>query len=92
MSVSAFVAWVLNLALADGLDMSGFPDVPEQLDGKLDLRLSEEMLHRLRLVCKELRLSISVYIRAILYAGYTRRLRLNETGGRYKLAVNDQKN
>jgi len=87
-SVSGFVVWILNIALGDGLDVSRFPDAREQLDSKLDFRLSAEMLSRLRLVCKELRISISVYVRTILYGGYTRQLTLKQEGGRYTLVDN----
>jgi hypothetical protein len=87
-SVSALVAWVLNISLVDGLDLSRIPDAREPLDCKLDLRLSEDLFHQLHPVCEGLRVSISVYVRTILYGGYTQRLAIKKEGGRYKLVHN----
>ena len=80
-SVSAFVAWILDIALQSGLDLSALSDVRERLDGKIDCRLPTEIFYRLRPVCRQLRLSPSVYIRSLMYAGLTRRLRLEQVGG-----------
>ena len=91
-SVSAFVAWILDIALQSGLDLSALSDVRERLDGKIDCRLPTEIFYRLRPVCRQLRLSPSVYIRALMYAGLTRRLRLEQVGGRYTLVANHDQN
>jgi hypothetical protein len=92
MSVSALIAWILDLALADGLDLSRLPDAHEPLDGKLDLRLSDEMVRRILPVCTGLRMSVSVYIRTILYGGYTGQLVIKQAGGRYTLVNNHDQN
>ena len=91
-SVSAFVAWILDIALQSGLDLSALSDVRERLDGKIDCRLPTEIFYRLRPVCRQLRLSPSVYIRALMYARLTRRLRLEQVGGRYTLVANHDQN
>ena len=92
MSVSACVAWIVNIALQGGLDLSALPDTRERLDGKVDCRLPAEILSRLRPVCKQFRVSPSVYIRTLMYAGLTRRLRLEQVEGRYKLVANHDQN
>src|SRR5437773_4092014 len=92
MSVSACVAWLLDIALQDELDLSALPDTRERLDGKVDCRLPGEILSRLRPVCKQFRVSPSVYIRTLMYAGFTRRLRLEQVKGRYKLVANHDQN
>ncbi len=92
MSVSACVAWLLDIALQSRLDPSAMPDVRERLDGKIDCRLPAEILARLRPVCRRLRLSSSVYIRTLMYAGLTGRLRLKQVGGRYTLVANHDQN
>jgi len=92
MSLSACVAWIIDIALQDGLDLSPLTDVRELLDGKIDCRLPAEILSRLRPVCRRLRLSSSVYIRTLMYAGLTGRLRLKQVGGRYTLVANHDQN
>jgi len=52
MSLSACVAWIIDIALQDGLDLSPLTDVRELLDGKIDCRLPAEILSRLRPVCR----------------------------------------
>ena len=92
MSLSACVAWIIDIALQDGLDLSPLTDVRELLDGKIDCRLPAEILSRLRPVCRRLRLFSSVYIRTLMYAGLTGRLRLKQVGGRYTLVANHDQN
>ena len=92
MSVSACVAWLLDIALQDELDLSALPDTRERLDGKVDCRLPAEILSRLRPVCKQFKVSPSVYIRSVMYAGLTRSLRLEQVGGRYTLVANHDQN
>ncbi len=91
-SVSALLAWILNIALADRLDLSGLPDAREPLDDKLDVRLSEELVRRIEPVCKGLKIPLSVYIRTILYGGYTGQVTLKQAGGRYTLVANHEQN
>jgi len=92
MSVSACVAWIVDITLQGGLDLSALPDASELLDGKIDCRLPAEILSRLRPVCKQFKVSPSVYIRTVMYAGLTRRLRLEQVGGRYTLVANHDQN
>jgi hypothetical protein len=92
MSVSAFVAWILDIALQAALDLSALPDAQERLDGKIDCRLPAEILSRLRPVCRQFRVPSSVYIRTLMYAGHTQRLTLVQAGCGYTLVANhDQK-
>ncbi len=92
MSVSACVAWILDIALQGGIDLSALSDARERLDGKIDCRLPAEILSRLRPVCKQFRVSPSVYIRTLMYAGLTRKLTLKEVEGRYTLVANHDQN
>jgi hypothetical protein len=92
MSISQLVAWLLGHVLEDGCDLSSVSDAPEPSDSKLDVRLPNEMISRLGLLCEPRRIPLSVCIRAILYAYYTRRLIFIEAGDRYTLVANhDQK-
>ena len=88
MSVSAYVSWILDIAFQGGLDISVLPDVKERLDSKIDCRLPPEILSRLRSVCRQFRVSPSVYARTLMYAGLTRKLTLKEVAGRYTLEAN----
>ena len=91
-SVTAFIEWVLTLLLQSGIGVSALPDVREPSDSKLDFRLSKEMLARVRPICKQLRVPLSVYVRTILYAGYTGKLVIKQVGSSYTLEANhDQK-
>ena len=68
---------------------SALSDVQNYLDAKLDIRLPEELVSRLRAEAERLRVSLSVYSRVILYAYYTKRLVFVDLGGdRYTLAEN----
>jgi len=91
-SVTAFIEWVLTLVLQSGIDVSALPDARGLLDSKLDFRLSKEMLGQLRPICKQSRVPLSVYVRTILYAGYTSKLVIKQAGSGYTLEANhDQK-
>jgi len=91
-SVSAFVTWILDIALQAGLDLSTLPDARERLDGKIDCRLPAEIVSRLRPVCRQFNVPLSVYIRTLMYAGHTQRLTLEKAMCGYTLVANhDQK-
>jgi hypothetical protein len=92
MSLSAFMAWLLVLALQDNLDVSAFPDAAERSDCKLDFRLPDETLACLRPACDRLKIPFSVFIRRLLYAAYTGRVSLEQAGGCYKLVANYDQN
>jgi len=91
-SISGFVGWVLGIALSDGLGVSQLRDSQEPLNDKLDLRLSSECAQKLRLACRQTRITPSVYIRTLLNAGLTRRVTLKLQGGRYTLVANHDQN
>jgi len=92
MTVPEIVRVILMHAPDGQYDFSVLPDVPQRLDAKLDVRLPEELVSRLRAESERLRISVSVYSRVLLYAYYTKRLILVEIGERYTLAENhDQK-
>ena len=88
MSVSDAVRWILEHAVGGQYSFSALRDVPQCLDAKLDVRLPEQLMARVRAESERLRISVSVYSRVILYAYYTNRLNLIEIGGRYTLAEN----
>jgi hypothetical protein len=93
MSQSAFMGWLLGIALQGaGLDISVLSDVKEQSDCKLQFRLSDELLSQLRSVCERFRVSHSVYIRTILHACHTGQLKLTRAGDRYTLVAKNDKN
>jgi hypothetical protein len=66
------------------------PRTRDFLDAKLDLRLSDELIANLRSHSKHLDVSISVYVRTILYAYYSKRLVFKDRDGRYRLEKNDE--
>jgi len=92
MIVSVIVRLILEHALCGRYNFSGLPDAQEFLDAKLDIRLSNELIAKVRAESDRLRVSVSVYIRKILYAYYNKRLVFVEKDGRYTLEENyDQK-
>jgi len=92
MPVSHIVWLILEHALDGQYSFTALRDVPQFLDAKLDVRLPEELVSKLRAESERLRISVTVYSRVILYAYYTKRLVLVEIGDRYTLAENhDQK-
>lgn len=88
MLVSDVPRLILEHALCGQYSFSALQDVPEFLEAKLDIRLSDELISRLRTESQRLRVSVSVYIRTILYAYYTKRLVFIETGECYTLGEN----
>jgi len=89
MAVANIVGVVLEHSLDGQYSFAALFDV-QPLDDKLDVRLPEELVRRLRANAERLGKSISVYSRMILYAYYARRLVLVEIGGRYTLAENHE--
>ena len=87
------IIWLILEHSLDGqYSFSALRDVQQCLDAKLDVRLPEEVVSKLRAESELLRTSLSVYSRIILYAYYTKRLVLVEVEGCYTLAENhDQK-
>lgn len=89
MAVANLVRVILEYSLNGQYRFAALFDV-QPLDDKLDVRLPEELVLRLRAHAERHGKSISVYTRMILYAYYTRRLVLVEIGGRYTLAENHE--
>ena len=86
--VPAVVCSILEHSIGGQFTFSTLPDVPQSLDGKLDVRLPAEFVAKLHAEAKRLGASISVYSRVILYTFYTKRLVFVQIGGRYTLAEN----
>lgn len=89
MTVATLVRIVLEHSLDGQYRLAALFDV-RPLDAKLDIRLPEELVRRLRAHAERLGKSISVYTRMILYAYYMKHLVLVEIGGRYTLAENHE--
>ena len=88
MPASNIVRLILMHAPDGQYSFSALPDVQQCLDTKLDIRLPEDVVSKLRAESERLRISVSVYSRIILYAYYTKRLVFLEIGDRYTLAAN----
>jgi len=88
MPVADVVRWILERALVGQYRFSALPDPKQLLDAKLDIRLSSTLVSGIRAESQRLNVSISVYTRVILFAYYTKRLIVIQTGGRYTLAEN----
>ena len=90
MPVSDIVRLILMHAPGGQFSFSRLPDIQQYLDAKLDVRLPEELVSKLRAESEQLRISVSVYSRVILYAYYTKRLVYAEIEDRYTLAENHE--
>jgi hypothetical protein len=69
-------------------NFSALRDTTQCLDDKLDVRLPEELVSKVRGESARLGISVSVYSRIILYAFYTKRLVIVEIEAHYTLAEN----
>ena len=91
MPVADIVRLILMHAPDGQYSFSALRDVPEYLDAKLDVRLPEEVVSRIRAEAERRRISVSVYSRVVLNAYYTKRLVFVELGDdRYTLAENHE--
>ncbi len=88
MPVSDIVRLILEHSVGGQYSFSALRDVEQCLDAKLDVRLPEELVSKLRSESARLGISVSVYSRIILYAYYTKRLVFVEIGDHYTLAEN----
>jgi hypothetical protein len=88
MTVSAVAGFIMEHSLCGEYRFSALQDISEFLDAKLDIRLSNDLIAKLRAESERLGVSVSVYIRKILYAYHTKRLVFTETAGRYTLGEN----
>jgi predicted DNA binding CopG/RHH family protein len=88
MPVPDIVRLILEHSLGGQYRFSELRAVEQSLDAKLDVRLPEDLVAKLRGESARLGISVSVYSRVILYAYYTKRLVFIEIGDRYTLAEN----
>ena len=83
------IVWlILEHSLGGQYNFTALRDTTQCMDDKLDVRLPEELVSKVRGESARLGISVSVYSRIILYAFYTKRLVMIETGGHYTLAEN----
>jgi hypothetical protein len=88
-----------NLSVSDGLDLllrgsidgserlATLQDSPQFWDTKLDVRIPLSTYGKVKSVCERFGISVSVYIRTLLYHLYdTKRVCLIESNGHYTLA------
>ena len=83
------IVWLmLELSLGGQYNFSALRDTTQCLDDKLDVRLPEELVAKVRGKSARLGISVSVYSRIILDAFYSKRLVMIKIGGHYTLAEN----
>jgi len=86
-SGAAVLDWFLCTSLSHSEVLRGLQDCQEHCDRKLDARIPITTLEPLRAATKDLGISITVYIRKLLYHSFvTKRLRYLQSEGRYTLA------
>jgi hypothetical protein len=86
-SVAAVLDWFLCTSLSHSEVLRELQDCEEHCDRKLDARIPITTLEPLRAATTDLGLSITVYIRKLLYHSFvTKRLRYVQSQGRYTLA------
>jgi len=90
MPTSGIIRLILMHSPGGQFNFSALPDAQQFLDAKLDVRLPEELVSKLRAESERLGISVSVYTRIILYAYYTKRLVFVEIGDCYTLAENHE--
>ncbi len=90
MGVANLVRLILQWAVDSDLRLGQFPDAPQSLECKLDVRLPAELVERIRAESARFHISVSVYSRIILHGYYGKRLIAVKIGGRYTLAENHE--
>jgi hypothetical protein len=86
-SVAAVLDWFLCTSLSHSELLLGLRDCEEHCGRKLDARIPITTSEPLRAVTVNLRISITVYIRKLLYRScVTKQLRYLQSQGRYTLA------
>ncbi len=87
LSVAEGLEWLVRNSLTNFVLLRELADCPEGCDSKLDARIPDAVLNSLKSASVQLGISVSVYIRKLLYHFYvTKRLRYVQTDGRYTLA------
>ena len=86
-SVAQGVDWLVRNSLGNSWMLRGLEDCQEYCDVKVDARIPLSTLEPLKAAAGELRISLSVYVRRLLYHFYiTKRLKYDTQNGRYTLA------
>jgi len=89
MAVADIVRLILLHSVDGQFNFSKLVDPPQYLGGKLDVRLTSELVSQVRREASRFGVSVSVYSRVILNAYYTKRLVFVDLGkDRYTLATN----
>src|SRR5437016_3679732 len=89
MMASKIVGLILEYSLCGHYNFSRLRDVQEFLGTKLDIRLEDALVSKLRVQADRLQVSVSVYVRTILYSYYLKRLIFMEKEGDYTLEENN---
>ena len=89
MAISQIARLILEHALSGNLNLTVLADTTDFLDTKLDLRFSESLISQLRAESERLSMQVSVYVRTILCAYYTKRLVFVDRNGSYVLEENN---
>jgi hypothetical protein len=86
-SVAGALGWLLRNSLGNFELLRGLQDCSEHCGAKLDARIPLTTFDPLTAAATQLRISISVYIRKLLYHFYvTKQLRYVQSNGHYTLA------
>lgn len=86
-SVARAVDWLVRISFDNFEHLRELGDCPEPCDVKIDARIPMATIESLRSATVQLGISMSVYIRKLVYHFYiTKRLRYVESNGRYTLA------
>lgn len=89
MPASQIVSLILEHSLRGHYNFRELSDTQQFLDAKLDVRLADKLALELRAESQRLQVSVSVYIRTILYSYYSKRLIFVEKEGHYTLEENN---
>jgi len=86
-SVGVALDWFLSTSFSNSEALRGLQDCQDHCDRKVDARIAITTLQPLRAATVDLGISITVYIRKLLYHSFvTKRLRYLQSEGRYTLA------
>lgn len=86
-SVAQGVDWLVQNSVANSWMLRGLEDCSEWCTEKLDARVPITTFAQLRTAAAPLGISVSVYIRKLLYHFYvTKQLKYEQSNGRYTLA------
>ena len=87
LSVSGGLGWLLSNSFDNSQLLFPLADCPDVLDAKLDVRIPRATFEQLKAITDRLSMSISVYIRKLLYHFFvTKRLKYVQSQGHYTLA------